>query len=226
MSRSVVMANWDDVPHLSRADKDELYAAIPPYQRGARAGGIPQLGSGAIYPLPENEITVDDFPIPKHWPATYSMDVGWNKTAALWQAWDRDEDIVYLWSEYYAGNAKPDIHSVAIKTRGESMSGVIDPSANGRSQIDGERILQIYKALGLRLSKADNSVEAGIYAVWMRLSNQRLKVFKSLQNWLTEYRIYRRDENGKVVKENDHLMDCTRYGIMSGLNLCDGWDWS
>ena len=92
MSRSVVMANWDDVPHLSRADKDELYAAIPPYQRGARAGGIPQLGSGAIYPLPENEITVDDFPIPKHWPATYSMDVGWNKTAALWQAWDRDED--------------------------------------------------------------------------------------------------------------------------------------
>ena len=49
------------------------------------------------------------------------------------------------------------------------------------------------------------------------LSTNRLKVFGSLVNWFSEFRIYRRDENGQIVKDKDHLMDCTRYLIMSGL---------
>jgi hypothetical protein len=32
------------------------------------------------------------------------------------------------------------------------------------------------------------------------------------------YRIYRRDEKGAIVKENDHLMDCCRYLVMNGLD--------
>jgi hypothetical protein len=63
-------------------------------------------------------------------------------------------------------------------------------------------------------------VEAGIFAVWERLVSGRLKIFKSLTPWFNEYRIYRRDENGKVAdKQDDHLMDCTRYLIMSGLYI-------
>lgn len=50
------------------------------------------------------------------------------------------------------------------------------------------------------------------------LSINKLKVFGSLVNWFAEFRLYRRDENGKRVKENDHLMDCTRYLVMSGLD--------
>jgi hypothetical protein len=48
---------------------------------------------------------------------------------------------------------------------------------------------------------------------------RRLFVFNSLQNWLSEFRIYRRDEKGKIVKQNDHLMDATRYLIVSGLQV-------
>jgi len=51
------------------------------------------------------------------------------------------------------------------------------------------------------------------------LSDGRLFVFSSLQNWLSEFRIYRRDEKGKIVKQNDHLMDATRYLILSGLQV-------
>jgi hypothetical protein len=64
---------------------------------------------------------------------------------------------------------------------------------------------------------AINSREAGIQAVWERLSVGKLKVFKTLGNWRAEQRFYRRDEKGKIVKENDHLMDATRYLIISGL---------
>ena len=37
-------------------------------------------------------------------------------------------------------------------------------------------------------------------------------------NWFSEFRLYRRDENGKIVKDKDHLMDSTRYLIMTGLD--------
>jgi hypothetical protein len=40
-----------------------------------------------------------------------------------------------------------------------------------------------------------------------------------LQNWLSEFRIYRRDEKGRIIKQNDHLMDTTRYLIMSGVQV-------
>ena len=49
------------------------------------------------------------------------------------------------------------------------------------------------------------------------MSSGRLKVFRNCVNWQSEYRIYRRDEKGKVVKENDHGMDDTRYLIMTGM---------
>lgn len=54
VGKHVTMASWDDVPHLNEQDKAILLASIPPYQRDARTKGIPQLGSGAVYPVPES----------------------------------------------------------------------------------------------------------------------------------------------------------------------------
>ena len=47
----------------------------------------------------------------------------------------------------------------------------------------------------------------------------KLKAFNSLSQWYSELRSYRRDENGKVVKERDHCMDSMRYLVMSGLGI-------
>jgi hypothetical protein len=40
----------------------------------------------------------------------------------------------------------------------------------------------------------------------------------SLTNWFREFRRYHRDDkgSGKIVKRDDHLMDATRYLIVSG----------
>lgn len=217
-TKFVVMVGWDDVPHLTEETKAQLLASTPLYQRDARSKGIPQLGSGAIYPVPESEIVVPDFIIPDHWPRAYGMDVGWNRTAAPFGAWDRESDIVYLYSEHYRGQAEPSIHADSIKARGKWVPGVMDPAARGRSQDDGIQLIQKYKDLGLDIEVANNTVESGIYEVWQRLSTGRLKVFKSMTNWLSEYRLYRRDEKGRIVKQNDHIMDGTRYLIMSGLS--------
>ena len=216
-SKYVVTATWDDAPHLTKEMKDELWNSIPPYQRDARTKGIPQLGAGAIYPIEETDIIVKDIQIPDFWPRVYGMDVGWNRTACICAAWHRDNDIVYLTSEYYRGQAESSVHSHAIKSRGEWIPGVIDPASRGRGQSDGTQLLQSYMDLGLNLDTALNAVEAGIYEVWLRMSTGRLKVFSSCSNWIEEFRLYRRDEKGKIVKEKDHLMDATKYLILSGL---------
>jgi hypothetical protein len=216
MSKYLVQATWSDVPHLDEVAKAELLQAYPPYQRDARTKGIPQLGSGAIYQTPESDILVPDFELPSYYARCYGMDVGWNRTAVVWGAKDPASNVIYLYSEHYRGQAEPVVHAQAVMARGKWIPGVIDPAANGRSQKDGLQLLQIYREMGLDLVAASNTVESGIQACWELMQEHRLKIFTSLSNWLNEFRLYQRDTEGRIVKQNDHLMDATRYLIMSG----------
>jgi hypothetical protein len=54
--------------------------------------------------------------------------------------------------------------------------------------------------------------------MWSVLVSGRLKVMESLHNWLREFRKYHRDDKGagKIVKRYGHLMDATRYLMVSG----------
>ena len=217
----VVTAGWDDVPHMTEEEKKRLLASTPPHQRDARSKGIPQLGSGAIYPVEESSFVIDPVRIQPHWKLAYGMDVGWNCTAAVWGALDPDTDVLYLFREYAAGELHPSVHAAAIKGKEGSprVPGVIDPAARGRSQKDGSQLLQDYCDLGLELSAANNVREAGLFEVLTRMTTNRLKVFNTLVGWLKEFRAYQRDEKGRIIKKNDHRMDCTRYLVNSGLEV-------
>jgi|TARA_B100000949_G_C14289143_1_gene456187 hypothetical protein len=217
MSKFVVMADWDDVPHLSGTEKAELFASIPPHQRDARTKGVPQLGSGAIYPVPETDIVIADFDLPAHYARGYGMDVGWNCTAVVWLAHDRETGVRYVYAIHKRGEAEPSIHADAVRSRGVWIPGRIDPASRGRSQRDGTVLIDDYVDQGLFLDVAPNAVEAGILDVWRLLSTGQLKVFQSCHGWLEEFRLYRRDLKGRIVKQNDHLMDATRYAIVSGV---------
>jgi hypothetical protein len=214
--KCMVTATWDDAPHLSPETRAELYASIPAYQRDARTKGIPQLGSGAIYAISDDDLLVKPFEIPNHWPRAYGLDVGWNKTAAIWAARDNETGVIYLYSEHYMGKEEPIVHTEAIKGRGIWIPGVIDPASKGRSQKDGTQLIELYRQADLVLSPADNAVEAGIYACDQLMRAGKLKAFNSLSNFYSELRVYRRDKDGRVVKERDHLMDAMRYLVMSG----------
>ena len=216
--RYCTQITWNDAPHLTETQKAELFGSIPPHQRDARTKGIPIMGAGVIYPLPEDLVTIDAFEMPRWWPRAYGFDADWNHTAGVWGAWDRESDTVYIYSVYYAGQQPPAVHADAIRRRGQWMVGAMDPSTHGKiNQTDGRRLTEEYRDLGLNLVPADNAVEAGIFACYQRMASGRLKVFKTCAAWFSEFRIYRRDEHGKVVKERDHLMDATRYLVMTGM---------
>ena len=215
-ARWVIQITWDDAPHLSQKQKEQLFEATPLHLRDARSKGIPHLGAGVVYPVSFEDLIVEPFEIPPYWAVAYGMDVGWNRTAALWGAWDKDSDVLYLYSEHYLGQAEPPIHANAIQARGKWLRGVIDPAARGRSQVDGRQLMHEYIDMGLNLYPADNGVESGIYAVWTLLSSGRIKIFKTLRNLVKEMKVYRRDDNGKILKQEDHLCDAMRYLVVSG----------
>lgn len=215
MSKATVVAGWDDVPHLSAKTKAELAKEFKPHQRASRTKGIPSMGAGAIYPVEEDDIKYKPMAMPAYWPRAYALDVGWKRTAAIWGAKDRDTGVIYAYAEYYRGEVEPSVHAAALRAKGDWIPGIVDPAARGRSQIDGQKLLDMYKDLGLVLHKANNSVETGLYTVWERLSTGTLKLCSTLENTFAEYRLYRRDDKGAVVKENDHLMDALRYLVMT-----------
>lgn len=235
MSRFVVTGNWDDnAPHLSEQARLDLWASIPAYQQDARTKGIPQLGAGVIYPVPDNDLYVEAFPIPDHWPRGYAVDVGWNRTAAIWRARNPDTGVNFLYDEYYRGEADPTVHGAAIRSKGVWIPGRMDPAARSRSQVDGQKLMRLYRQAiyheegddvtssqqPSRLGSAFNGVEAGLYVVLMAMQEGRLKVMRGrCPNFMQERRLYRRDEKGRVVKNMDHACDSVRYVMASG----DDW---
>ena len=216
LSRISRALDMDDVPHLTEREKQKILSGTPSWQLQARKSGIPGHGIGAIYPIPLQQMLVDPFPIPAHWPRSAGMDPGWNCTALCWFAWDVDKGGAVMYDEYYVGQQHPAVHAAAIRSRGPWIPIVIDPAAQKARGHDGERLLQVYQDLGLQATEADNTVVSGIIETWNWLSTSRLRVFRTCTNWQKEVALYRRDEKGEIIKKNDHLMDATRYNVMSG----------
>ncbi len=76
---------------------------------------------------------------------------------------------------------------------------------------------RLQEAGPLDITLSPKGVDSGMQQVYNLNSTGRLKVFASCTQWFDEYRLYRRNEDGRIVKENDHLQDCLGYGVVSGL---------
>lgn len=218
-SRACITIGMMDVPWLDEKTINEVLSSTPLHLREAVKNGTPSLGSGSIYPIPLDDVVLSQAdvqrlrPLPNHWRYMYGMDVGWNRTAVVFVAQDPDTGIYYVTDEYYQGKLEPEIHAARITTKAKWMHGVIDPASRGRSQVDGTQLIRVYRQLGLKIREANNEVEAGIYKIWSLLAGGKLKFFPNCLSLQNEYLLYRRDEDGKIVKENDHALDALRYAI-------------
>jgi hypothetical protein len=170
----------------------------------------------AVYPMPDSNIVVKNFAIPDHWRRGFGIDLRWHTAAVIWGALDPASDVLYLYSEYY-GEAEAAVHAAAISARGSWITGLLDPMGNDRNVMDGHTLIKIYRDLGVPLQAIDNLAESGILNVSQRMGSGRLKVFASLQQYLAERRLYRRDDRNQIVKDRDNLQDATRC-LMNGIS--------
>lgn len=79
--------------------------------REARARGIPTMGSGRIFQIPEETIKCQPFECPDHFYVIGGMDFGWDHPQAqvqLW--WDKDADTIYVSRVWKAKEKQPFRH--------------------------------------------------------------------------------------------------------------------
>ncbi len=220
--RHITAMTIDDVQHYSDEEKKTIVTSYPPHEVEARTKGIPVLGSGRIFPIPEHAIAFEQMDFPPHWPRIGGMDFGWDHPfAAVELVWDRDSDTVYVSKTHRLKEATPIIHAAALRSWGKELPWAW-PRDGRRETLEGAGIAlaQQYKAQGLNMihehaqfEDGSVSVEAGLMDMLTRMQIGKFKVFKHLNDWWEEFQLYHR-KDGKVVKEGDDLMAATRYALM------------
>ncbi len=211
----------DDVDHYSAAEKAAIIASYPAHEREARAKGIPTMGSGRVFPVPEELVKTPRRAIPAFWVRINGIDFGWDHPfAAVSLAWDRDADVLTVTQAYRRKEATPVIHAASIRPWGEWIPCAWPHDGYQHDKGSGLALANQYREQHLRMldehathEDGGNGVEAGLMEMLDRMETGRFKVFDDLNDWFDEFRLYHRVD-GKIVKERDDLMSATRYAVM------------
>lgn len=235
--QALISASWHDAPHLIKAgeltdEARQLLAGFPPHEREMRMRGTPTYGTGLVFPFSQDQISIEPFQIPRHWPRIIGIDFGHDHPfAAALLAWDRDADTVYLTAEYKQTRVLPAVHVAAIKPWGAWIPVAWPHDGLNTEKTSGDQLRKPYADLGLSMLQAratnppdpaqgqkegqgGNSVEKALLDMYERMETGRWKVFSSCQQWFEEQRIYHRDEKGKLVSLRDDLLSASRYASM------------
>lgn len=219
--RAVIMATIDDALHFSDEERARIIASYPEHEREARTKGIPALGSGRVFPIPEESIKVEPFQIPHYMPQIVGVDFGYDHPfAAARLAWDRDNDIVYVIAVYRQREATPPIHASAIKSWGDWLPVAWPHDGHAHEKGTGIALAAQYREQDLEMlpehatfKDGGYKLEPAISEMLTRMQTGRWKVFSTCGEWFEEFRLYHR-EGGLIVKERDDAISASRYGMM------------
>lgn len=211
----------NDVDHYSDEQRAAIIASYPEFERDARTKGIPQLGSGRVFPLNEESLQVEPFRIPTHWPQICGIDFGWDHpSAGVRLAWDRDTDHYYVTAAHRARHQTPGVFALSVKGWGEWLPWSWPHDGLQHDKGSGQELAKQYKTQGLnileqRATFEDGSfgVEAGVQHMLEYMQAGKFHVFSTLSDWFQEFNLYHR-KDGLIVKLNDDLISATRYAIM------------
>lgn len=226
MTRHVTVMTINDAEHYTDEERAAIIASYPEHERDARVRGIPALGSGRIYAIAEEPITIDPFPVPDLWPRIGGLDFGGSgadghPTAGVALAHDTDADIIYVTHAYKQKGLTTLHHAAAVKPWGIPVWAWPHDGLKHVERGDSSTPLKdMYNEHGLNML-ADRAtfedggfgVEAGLTEILEYMQTGRFKVFAHLVEWFVEFRQYHR-KDGIVVKEYDDIMDAMRYAFM------------
>lgn len=198
-----------DNPYYPIAEYERAKRSLSPQMFNMRYRGQFERLEGLIWSELASCV-IDPFPIPKEWVKLAAIDFGWfpNPTCTLEAVRDPEHN-------YY-------ITKVTKKTKMSQGEIEKDLRATGAKRIwpdpSEKRLIEELRRKGVRIPsrRTENAVEFGLGKVTELLRTGRLKIFKdTCVDLVDEAESYRRDENGKVVKKDDHACDALRYLIAS-----------
>lgn len=223
-------ATWEDVDHLSRDDKDRLSQSYRVHERDARTKGIPMLGEGAVFPVPEEDIRCEPFRIPEHWARLKGCDFGIDHPAAGSEiAWDRDQDIIYVIDCYRKSGETASYHATWFNKANRHIPVAWPHDGMNREKSGGKQLKDSYREHGVNMLSRSarypkqpgekeekggaQPVEPIVNEILERMLTGRFKVFANLSPWFEEFRSYHR-KDGKIVDKRDDILKSTMYCVM------------
>lgn len=225
-------ATWDDAPHLGKEEKARQIASYPAHERDARTKGIPMMGEGAVYPVPDEDIACDPFRIPDYFARIAGIDFGISHpTGVCWLAHDRDSDIVYIYDAYQRSGEAVPYHADAIKDRGDWIPVAWPHDGLQRDKGTAEPLKKQYAARGVNMlhesarwsakKGGSQSKESAASEVLDRMMTGRFKVFSNLNIWFEQKRMYHRKDGviqpvrDDVLRAGDYALMMLRYAVPS-----------
>ncbi len=222
-------ASWNDAPHLSNEDKERLRLSYRAHERKARTEGIPMMGEGAVFPIDDDDITVQAFPIPDHWARIKGCDFGIDHPAAGAElAHDRDQDIIYVIDCYRKANETAPYHAAWFNKANREIPVSWPHDGMNREKSGGRTLADAYRAHGVNmLSKSarypkvpgedekggGQPVEPIVNDVLERMQTGRFKIFAHLSELFEEKRSYHR-KDGIIVAKRDDILKAVFYALM------------
>lgn len=221
-SQTCMTVGWDDAPHLSEQVKADLLASFPAHQRDMRTKGIPMLGHGRIYDMSEDFVTCTPFQIPAHWWLINGMDFGFDHPQAFAQmAIDRDSGMHYITRSWKQSRTSPAEAWGAVKSWAKHYPVAWPADGLQHEKGSGKQQKSYYDEAGFKMlpihaqwPEGGNNVEPGLFALNDLFASGKLKIFAGQRALFDEFLQYHRDENGKIVKVGDDIMDAIRYCLM------------
>lgn len=234
-------ASWDECPHIDEATIKRLLAGIPPWQHDMRRKGLPVLGSGAVFPYRDEEITCEDIQPLSTWPVVCSVDFSSVNDASVvvYCAHDPLADIYYVyWMEYIDAivNKNPKFMAKVILNSPTPRIPVVSPHDGGIKSVNPESKARIMKDLGVnvlgepfynptnlnlafhRIEKRNREREPGLTEMRRLFETGKLKVCRSILPFFKEkaQMFYAATASGGMeTKGKDDAIDAIRYAVLS-----------
>jgi phage terminase large subunit-like protein len=172
-----------------------------------------------IFDTPEQQFLCDPIKLPPHWERAVAIECDHTRFAAVWAAFNREDDVLYITHAYAATNEKLAVNAAAVRRGGSWVPAVFCPAARKRDKAAGQQLVDDLLEANVVLFTVDEGIEAGIDIMRQRFATRSVRVFNTLTDWLQEFRRFRRNEKGELAADVDHLMRATCTLALSGQHV-------
>ena len=127
--------------------------------------------------------------------------------AAVWMARDGDNDVIHLYDACMFKREVLAVIAESLNARGRWV-----PVAWQNKEFAGRLLDRGCNMLPEKTPDTDEMAEVISRDIWERMRSGRFKVDRRLQEWLEEFKTFKRDEQ-KVPRETHPLMSATRHAM-------------
>jgi phage terminase large subunit-like protein len=239
--RSVHRISGEEARHISASRREELIAGIPEHEQQTRLEGVPQLGTGPVFPielLPGLVRSISPDEIFSWARRCVGIDFGFTYPfAAVYIAWAHDTGQIWVIDSFSMARSSALYHVQRIHSMTQGLRIPIAWPHDGAAHDKGSGLplASQYKNFGANMMAKhvtnhgtnNYNIEPALEELRELMFTGKLIIAGHNHELLEELRHYHRSEDFKVVAQRDDLVSALRYAVMARrqgkpISDCDG----